>query len=125
MTTMHANDMSAVVDALRAHDRFVVTSHDNPDGDAIGPLLATHLALGQLGKDSVMVVGGTAPFPDEYRLELDRHGVLRRRPPTSSSGLSSPWTARRRAASSSRRCWPPRRSRSTSTTTTTTPASGT
>ena len=81
MTTMHANDMNAVVDALRAHDRFVVTSHDNPDGDAIGSLLATHLALGQLGKDSVMVVGGTAPFPDEYRfLELDRHGVLREAP---------------------------------------------
>jgi phosphoesterase RecJ-like protein len=81
MTTMHANDMSAVVDALRAHDRFVVTSHDNPDGDAIGSLLATHLALGQLGKDSVMVLGGAAPLPDEYRfLELERHGVLREAP---------------------------------------------
>jgi phosphoesterase RecJ-like protein len=44
-------------------------------------LLATHLALGQLGKDSVMVVGGTASFPDEYRfLGLERHGVLREAP---------------------------------------------
>ena len=80
-TTMHANDRSAVVDALRAHDRFVVTSHDNPDGDAIGSLLAMHLALGQLGKDSVMVMGGAAPLPGEYRfLGLERHGVLRAAP---------------------------------------------
>ena len=63
---MEPSDMSAVVAALRDHDRFVVTSHDNPDGDAIGSLLALHLALQELGKDSVMVMGGAAPLPDEY-----------------------------------------------------------
>src|SRR5207247_1706043 len=57
------NDMAAVVAALREHDRFLVTSHEAPDGDALGSLLATELALRQLGKDSVMFLGGPAPLP--------------------------------------------------------------
>jgi phosphoesterase RecJ-like protein len=73
--------MDAVVEALRAHDRFVVTSHDNPDGDALGSLLATHLALVQLGKDSVMVLGGPQPLPGEYAfLRLDERGLVREAP---------------------------------------------
>jgi bifunctional oligoribonuclease and PAP phosphatase NrnA len=76
-----ASDREAVVAALREHDRFVVTSHDNPDGDALGSLLATHLALGYLGKGSVMVLGGPTPLPVEYRfLGLERHGLLREAP---------------------------------------------
>jgi phosphoesterase RecJ-like protein len=78
---MHANDMSAVLSALRAHDRFVVTSHDNPDGDALGSLLAMHLALEALGKNSVMVLGGPTPLPGEYGfLGLEAHGLLRQAP---------------------------------------------
>jgi len=78
---MTRSDRDAVVDALRAHDRFVVTSHDNPDGDALGSLLAMHLALGALGKDSVMVLGGASPLPGEYGfLGLSEHGLLREPP---------------------------------------------
>ena len=78
---MQPTDTSAVVEALRENDRFVVTSHDNPDGDALGSLLATHLALEALGKDSVMVLGGIAPLPGEYAfLELDARGLLRSAP---------------------------------------------
>ena len=70
--------MAAVVDALRSHDRFLVTSHENPDGDALGSLLAMHLALLELGKDSVMVLAGPAPLPGEYGfLGLLDHGLLR------------------------------------------------
>ena len=58
--------MNAVVAALRAHDRFLVTTHENPDGDALGSLLAATLALRQLGKDAVMVVEGDRPLPTEY-----------------------------------------------------------
>ena len=62
-------------------DRFVVTSHDNPDGDALGSLLATHLALVELGKDSVMVLGGPQPLAGEYAfLRLGEHGLLREAP---------------------------------------------
>ena len=51
-------DLDAVVTGLREGSRFLVTSHENPDGDALGSLLAMHLALQQLGKDSVMMLAG-------------------------------------------------------------------
>ncbi len=74
-------DMDAVVEVLRSHDAFLVTSHENPDGDAVGSLLATHLALAELGKDSIMVLAGTAPLPAEYGfLELSARGLLREVP---------------------------------------------
>src|SRR5215203_5533952 len=28
------NDLGAVADALRSHDRFLLVTHENPDGDA-------------------------------------------------------------------------------------------
>jgi bifunctional oligoribonuclease and PAP phosphatase NrnA len=61
-----ASDLVAVADAIRGHDRFTITTHENPDGDALGSLLATKLGLDQLGKDSVMVLHGDAPLPGEY-----------------------------------------------------------
>jgi phosphoesterase RecJ-like protein len=71
--------MSAVVDALRAHDRFVLTTHENPDGDALGSLLAANLGLEQLGKDTVMVLHGDAPLPGEYAF-MPLEGLRRRWP---------------------------------------------
>jgi bifunctional oligoribonuclease and PAP phosphatase NrnA len=74
-------DLEAVVGAIRDHERFIVTSHENPDGDALGSMLGTHLALLQLGKDSSMVLGGDAPLPGEYGfLGLPGHGLVRRLP---------------------------------------------
>src|SRR5438270_3760107 len=61
-----ATELTAVADAIRSHDRFVVTTHENPDGDALGSLLAMKLALDQLGKDADMVLFGDAPLPGEY-----------------------------------------------------------
>src|SRR5213595_1283935 len=61
-----ASDLAAVADAIREHDRFVLTTHENPDGDALGSLLAANLALEQLDKDVVMVLCGDAPLPGEY-----------------------------------------------------------
>ena len=76
MTT--TNEIAAVADALRANDRFIVTSHENPDGDALGSLLALHLALVELGKDSVMVLVGETPLPGEYGfLDVVGAGLLR------------------------------------------------
>jgi phosphoesterase RecJ-like protein len=70
--TTTAADLGAVVEAIRDRDRFLVTTHENPDGDALGSLLATHLALQSLGKDSVMFLAGPSPLPGEYRfLALD------------------------------------------------------
>jgi bifunctional oligoribonuclease and PAP phosphatase NrnA len=65
-TTTPTADRSAVADAIRGHERFLVTTHENPDGDALGSLLASRLALEQLGKDVVTYLGGEAPLPAEY-----------------------------------------------------------
>jgi bifunctional oligoribonuclease and PAP phosphatase NrnA len=59
-------DLKAIADALRQHDRFLVVTHENPDGDALGSLLAATLALRQLGKDVVMYLAGQTPLPREY-----------------------------------------------------------
>src|SRR3954462_1535180 len=77
--TTTTNDRAAVAAALREQNRFLVTTHENPDGDALGSLLATTLALRQLGKDAVMYLAGGAPLPNEYAfMELDE---LRRQLP--------------------------------------------
>ncbi len=61
-----SRDVEAVAAAIRDHDRFLVTTHENPDGDALGSLLAATLALRQLGKNAVMFLGGAGPLPGEY-----------------------------------------------------------
>src|SRR5438105_5390896 len=60
------SELAAVADAIRGHERFLLTTHENPDGDALGSLLAAKLAFDQLGKDSIMVLYGDAPLPGEY-----------------------------------------------------------
>src|ERR671935_262317 len=61
-----ASELATVADAIREHERFLITTHENPDGDALGSLLAMKLALDQIGKDAVMVLVGDAPLPGEY-----------------------------------------------------------
>jgi phosphoesterase RecJ-like protein len=69
-TVAEAQNGSAadVAEALRAGDRFLLTTHEGPDGDALGSLLAMHHVLKQLGKDSVMFLAAKEfPLPVEYR----------------------------------------------------------
>jgi phosphoesterase RecJ-like protein len=67
------SDLGAVAATLTGHDRFLVTTHENPDGDALGSLLAATLMLDALGKDVVMYLYGDVPIPSEYQfMELDR-----------------------------------------------------
>ena len=73
------SDLQAVVDALRAQDRFLVVTHENPDGDALGSMLATTVALRRLGKDAVMYLGGAAPLPREYSF-MHFDGLVRELP---------------------------------------------
>src|SRR3712207_6058045 len=78
-TTSSTSDLAAVADAIREHDRFLLTTHENPDGDALGSLLAAKLALDALGKDSAMYLSGQAPLPAEFKfMPL---AELRREPP--------------------------------------------
>src|SRR6476661_4718857 len=73
------SDVAAVADAIRSHDRFLLVTHENPDGDALGSILALKLALDQLGKDSVMYLYGDAPLPVEYAF-MELSGILREPP---------------------------------------------
>ena len=74
--TQTSTDLQAVAAALRVHDRFLVVTHENPDGDALGSLLAMTLALRQQGKDVLMYLYGSAPLPREYGF-MPFDGLLR------------------------------------------------
>ena len=75
-----SDDLKAVAGALRSHDRFLLVTHENPDGDALGSLLAAKLGLESLGKDIAMYLAGDAPLPKEYGfMPLD--GLKRELPP--------------------------------------------
>ncbi|HEY4976663.1 MAG TPA: bifunctional oligoribonuclease/PAP phosphatase NrnA [Gaiellaceae bacterium] len=78
MTTTKA-DLKAVAQGIRERDDFVLVTHESPDGDALGSILALKLALDQLGKRSTMFLAGSAPIPFEYRfMALD--GLVREDP---------------------------------------------
>jgi bifunctional oligoribonuclease and PAP phosphatase NrnA len=73
-------DLLVVAEAIRSHDRFLITTHENPDGDALGSILAMKLALEQLGKDGFLYLSGIIPLPHEYDfMSLD--GLSRVAPP--------------------------------------------
>ena len=72
MMTSTSAELAAVADAIRANERFLVVTHENPDGDALGSMLALTLGVRALGKNAVMFLSGRAPLPAEYRfLSLD------------------------------------------------------
>jgi phosphoesterase RecJ-like protein len=63
-----ATEQEQVLAELRAADKLLLTTHENPDGDALGSLLAMHWILEQLGKDSLMFMSPDEfPLPWEYR----------------------------------------------------------
>src|SRR5919201_2905810 len=62
-----ATELSAAAAAIREREQFLLTTHENPDGDALGSLLAAKLAFERLEKDSVMVLHGDALLPGEYQ----------------------------------------------------------
>ena len=66
--TSVAQGIEAVAAEIRRRDRFLLTAHEGPDGDALGSLLGMHHLLQQLGKDSVMFLEAKEfPLPIEYR----------------------------------------------------------
>src|SRR4029078_10930711 len=72
--------LQAVADTLRSHERFLLVTHENPDGDALGSLLAAKLGLDSLGKDARVYLYGDAPLPPEYSF-MPLKGLLRGSPP--------------------------------------------
>jgi phosphoesterase RecJ-like protein len=67
-TGLATSGIEEVLAELRGRERFLLTAHEGPDGDALGSLLGMHHLLGQLGKDSVMFMAAKEfPLPIEYR----------------------------------------------------------
>jgi len=62
-----AGTRAEVAAAIRDGDRFVLVTHENPDGDALGSLVAMQGVMRALGKDAVMFIGRDEfPLPYEY-----------------------------------------------------------
>jgi bifunctional oligoribonuclease and PAP phosphatase NrnA len=63
-----ADTRAQVLDEVREGERFVLVTHEHPDGDAIGSLVGMHGLLRLLGKDAVMFMAASElPLPYEYR----------------------------------------------------------
>jgi phosphoesterase RecJ-like protein len=61
----HETQIEALLEAFRAHPRFILTSHARPDGDALGSVLALAEILDQLGRQTDVVFAD--PIPLIYR----------------------------------------------------------
>jgi phosphoesterase RecJ-like protein len=70
-TAAATDSRTDVLEEIRAADRFVLVTHENPDGDALGSLVAMNEILHRLGKDSLMFMAPDEfPLPYEYRFFL-------------------------------------------------------
>jgi phosphoesterase RecJ-like protein len=74
-----------VIEELRLGEKFLLTTHENPDGDALGSLVAMHEILNAMGKDNVMFLSAEEfPLPYEYR-HLPLQDVSHELPPDAES----------------------------------------
>lgn len=75
------NDRAAILERLRGDAKFLLTTHENPDGDAIGSLVGMNEILRELGKDTVMFMPAEEfPPPYEYRNLVDSSQVIHEAP---------------------------------------------
>jgi phosphoesterase RecJ-like protein len=64
-----ASTREQVIARVRDDERFTLATHEHPDGDALGSLVAMQELLQSLGKDSVMYVSpDDLPLPEEYQV---------------------------------------------------------
>ena len=65
-----------VLRALLAHERFCLTTHERPDGDAVGSLAAMQGVLAALGKEALAFLPAEEfPLPYEYRF-IELNGLV-------------------------------------------------
>jgi phosphoesterase RecJ-like protein len=66
-TNGQRSERAHVLDELRDADKLVVVTHENPDGDALGSLIAMQGILSAIGKDCLMFIATRdLPLPQEY-----------------------------------------------------------
>ena len=62
------SDRDQVLKELRGAGKLIVVAHENPDGDALGSLIAMQSILTEMQKDCVMFIDASEfPLPHEYR----------------------------------------------------------
>nr|MDQ4041493.1 bifunctional oligoribonuclease/PAP phosphatase NrnA [Actinomycetota bacterium] len=65
---------------LRDQHKFLLTTHERPDGDAVGSLAAMQQVLAALGKDAVaFLTPDEFPLPYEYRF-IELRGLVTQPP---------------------------------------------
>jgi bifunctional oligoribonuclease and PAP phosphatase NrnA len=65
-----------VLQAVRGHERFCLTTHERPDGDAVGSLAAMQGVLAALGKEALAFLPAEEfPLPYEYRF-IELNGLV-------------------------------------------------
>lgn len=67
-----------IVAAIRNHSTFIITSHENPDGDAVGSSLALASFLRKIGKDATVYLRD--PLPEVYSFLPGAETVINRIP---------------------------------------------
>jgi phosphoesterase RecJ-like protein len=63
-----------IPEILKREDRFLIVTHINPDGDAVGSLLGMYLALSEMGKQTWALLNDK--FPDRYSFLPSHTAVL-------------------------------------------------
>ncbi|MSX01691.1 MAG: bifunctional oligoribonuclease/PAP phosphatase NrnA [Actinobacteria bacterium] len=67
MTPTLTESREQTIAVLGEGDRFLLVTHEHPDGDAVGSLLAMKMILEQLGKDVITFIAqGDLPLSYEY-----------------------------------------------------------
>ena len=66
--TAPATALDAIVEEIQQASKLLITTHENPAGDALGSLLAFDEMMRALGKDTVMFMSAdNFPLPHEYQ----------------------------------------------------------
>jgi len=63
---------SEAANFIRQRQRFLITSHVNPDGDGIGAMMGLERALRKLGKEGIMILEAEPPKIFSFLPEYDR-----------------------------------------------------
>jgi phosphoesterase RecJ-like protein len=73
--------MAAILEVLRHAERFLISSHSRPDGDAVGSMLAMGMLLRQMGKyvdlmtaDRIPAIYRGLPGAESIQTALRVHG---------------------------------------------------
>jgi phosphoesterase RecJ-like protein len=68
-------DFKTLESIIINNDRFLLTTHVNPDADAIGSQVAMHLILKKLGKDTYLINHSNTPYNLKF---LDKNHIIQK-----------------------------------------------